>query len=93
MARTILKDEDWSKIRPLLPMNKSRAGRPPKNHRLMLEGICWILRTGAPWRDLPAEFGPWQSVYYRLREWSKKGVWEQIWAVLKKRIRQRITYD
>jgi transposase len=50
----------------------------------MLEGICWILRTGAPWRDLPAEFGPWQSVYYRLREWSKKGVWEQIWAVLKK---------
>jgi transposase len=92
MARTILKDEDWSRIKPLLPVN-NRAGRPPKNHRLMIEGICWILRTGAPWRDLPAEFGPWQSVYYRLREWSKKGVWEQIWAVLKKRIGQRITYD
>lgn len=93
MARTIIRDEDWLRIEPLLPNNDNKAGRPPKNPRVMLEGICWILRTGAPWRDLPEEFGPWQSAYYRLSDWSKKGVWEQIWEILKKRIRQRITYD
>ena len=85
MARTILRDEDWTKIEPLLPISKNKVGRPSRNHRLMLEGICWILRTEAPWRDLPVEFGPWQSVYYRLREWSKKDIWKQIWAVLKKK--------
>ena len=93
MPRMILKNDDWARIEPLLPISKNRVGRPPKNHRLMIEGICWVLRTGAPWRDLPAEFGPWQSVYSRLREWSKKSTWERIWAILKKRIRQRITYD
>jgi transposase len=93
MTRTVLKDEDWGKIKLLLPVSKNGVGRPPKDHRLMLEGICWVLRTGAPWRDLPKEFGPWESVYYRLRDWSKKGIWEDIWRVLKKRIRQRVTYD
>ena len=53
MARKILRDQDWKKIEFLLPSQQGKQGRPRKDDRLMIEGILWILRTGAPWRDLP----------------------------------------
>lgn len=53
-------------------------GRKPKNHRLVLDGIFWIARTGSPWRDLPEEFGKWYSVYRQFRRWTLAGLWEQI---------------
>jgi transposase len=92
MARTMIRDEDWAKIEHLLPQKKSRRGRPSINNRIIVEGILWVLRTGAPWRDLPGSFPPWKSVYTRFWRWSKIGVWDEVWKHLKKRCRPRITY-
>ena len=55
-----------------------RRGRKAENLRLRIEAILWILRTGAPWRDLPSFFGPWQSVYSCFRRWTKSGLWQTI---------------
>lgn len=63
MKRHELSDEQWATICPLLPARTARTGRPPRDPRLIWNGIFWILRTGAPWRDLPERFGPWQTVY------------------------------
>src|SRR5690606_39118567 len=64
-----------------------RRGRECDNMRLRIEGILWILRTGAPWRDLPALFGPWQSVYDRFRAWTANGLWASILTGLSARAR------
>lgn len=78
-------DEQWERLKSLLPPEKSgKQGRPPKSNRLMLNGILWILRTGAPWRDLPKRFGPWQSVYSRFRRWAQRGVWTKVFEELSK---------
>ncbi|MGX8706556.1 MAG: transposase [bacterium] len=59
-------------------------GRPGKDDRLMLNGILWILGTGAPWRDLPECYGPWQTVYKRFAKWQKEGIYEAILEELSK---------
>lgn len=79
--RHALTDDQWREINPLLPI-RDGPGRPSKNHRLVIDGIVWILRTGAPWRDLPQQFGPWKSIYSRFRRWTRAGVWQQIHARL-----------
>ena len=84
MTRKMLRDQDWEIIRPLLPTQKGKQGRPRKDDRLMIEAILWVVRTGAPWRDLPPDFGSWKSVYTRFRTWTRFGVWEILWNVLKK---------
>jgi transposase len=61
---------------------RARSGRKPTNHRLVLDGIFWIARTGSPWRDLPEEFGKWSSVYRQFRRWTLAGLWEQIMEAL-----------
>ena len=61
MSRGALSDEQWERQRPLLPSQRPRTGRPAKDHRTMLNGILWLLRTGAPWRDLPSRYGPWRA--------------------------------
>ena len=76
MARKILTDEQWNRIRPLLPPQRRKTGRPAKDHRAMVEAILWIDRTGAPWRDLPEEFGPWQSIATRFYRWVEAGIWD-----------------
>ncbi|SCA63616.1 hypothetical protein SCG7086_AX_00130 [Chlamydiales bacterium SCGC AG-110-P3] len=53
---------------------------------MVLEGILWIFRTGAPWRDLPPEYGPWSSCYNRFNRWRAKGIWERVWNALKDEI-------
>jgi transposase len=75
MKRGELTDSQWAKLRPLLPPQRSgKAGRPPHNHRRMLDGMLWVLRTGAPWRDLPRRYGPWASVACRFYRWRRQGV-------------------
>ena len=69
-----LTSAQWARIEPLLPSASKKGGRPQKPHRPVVEAMLWILRTGAPWRDLPSAYGPWQSVYTRFSRWSKKGV-------------------
>jgi transposase len=56
-------DAQWDFLEPLIPTHAAKTGRPPSDPRRMLNGIMWILRTGAPWRDLPERFGPWQTAY------------------------------
>ena len=73
-----LTDDHWTALAPLLPPQRPRTGRPAKDHRTVLNGILWILRTGAPWRDLPERDGPWQTVYSRFRRWREAGIWEQV---------------
>lgn len=76
-------DEQWARLEPLLPAQKPATGRPAKPHRAVLEAILWVLRTGAPWRDLPAQdYGPWQTAASRFYRWRHAGVWERILAAL-----------
>jgi transposase len=81
-----LTDEQWERIKPLLPPQKPPIGRPAKDHRLIINGILWILKTGAPWRDLPERYGSWRTVYSRFYRWSKNGIWERIFSALQQRI-------
>jgi len=91
MARKIITEEMWKRIRPLLARHKN--GRPRKEDRHMMEAILWVHRTGAPWRDLPEEYGPWKSVYTRFSRWTQQGVWDRMLTILKKRLRPRVVYD
>jgi transposase len=84
MAREVLTDEQWEQIRPLLPPQTQKTGRPAKDHRTVVQAILWIDRTGAPWRDLPQEFGPWQSIATRLYRWTEAGVWDHVLAELQR---------
>src|SRR5215468_8544910 len=80
-GRHALTDAEWQRLEPLLPTNKKR-GHPFKPHRPVVDGILWILATGAPWRDLPERFGPWQTAYDRFNRWRRSGLWEKALAAL-----------
>ena len=82
MARTYITDYIWNIIVLMLPPETGGKGRPCKPHRNILEGIIWRLRTGAPWRDVPEEFGPWQTIYTRFHRWSRNGLLEPILKAL-----------
>ena len=77
-----LTDDQWAALRPHLPPQRSATGRPARDHRTVVEGILWRLRTGAPWRDLPERYGPWQSAYTRFRRWQAAGVSDRALAAL-----------
>ena len=74
-------DDLWNESERVIPPRPSRerGGRPPANDRVLLNGMLYILRTGAPWREMPEKYDPWQTVYDRFAEWKKAGVFEQIW--------------
>ncbi len=80
MLRSELSDEQFALIEPLLPRQRrpGKAGRPFLPHRRMLEGIFWIHRVGAPWRDMPTEYGNWSTVYERFRRWRMSGLFQKI---------------
>ncbi len=82
MIRTVLTDAQWERIAPLLPGKKGDPGRSGDDNRRSLEGILWIVRTGAPWRDLPDAFGNWFTVWKRFRRWALKGVFEKVFKAL-----------
>ncbi len=84
MSRRDLTNEQWERLRPLLPPQKPKTGRPAADHRTILNGILWILRTGAPWRDLPECYGPWQTVASRFYRWRKVGLWGRILDALQR---------
>lgn len=83
MSRHKLSDKSWERIKDLLPPERSgKRGRPAKDNRQIVNAILWILRTGSPWRDLPEEYGSWNSVYSRFRRWTERGIWQKVFAQL-----------
>ena len=79
---SVLTDEMWARVEPLLPPLKAAMGRPMKDHRLLVEGAIYRARTGVPWRDLPTQFGPWQTVWKRHHRFSRDGTWDHVLAEL-----------
>lgn len=77
MVRHRLTDEQWNLIKDVFPP-PANTGRPPRCRRVILDGILWILRTGAPWRDLPKEFGPWKTVWDLFDTWNSDGTLNEI---------------
>lgn len=82
MKRHEVTDDQWELIHPILPQRTATTGRPRSDPRVMLNGILWNLRTGAPWRDLPERFGPWQTVYDHFVKWRKDGVYDRVLETL-----------
>ncbi len=82
MRRHELTDEQWELVGPMLPQKVARTGRPPADRRVMLDGILWTLSTGAPWRDLPDRFGPWQTVYDYFANWRREGIFAGVLEAL-----------
>lgn len=77
-GRGDLSSQQWQRLEPLLPAQKPQVGRPANDHRTTINGILWVLRTGAAWRDLPERYGAWQTVSGRFYAWQKNGVWQRI---------------
>ena len=77
-----LTDAEWDRVRPLLPPQRPPTGRPRHDHRTILSGIVWVLRTRSSWRDLPLEFGKWETAYKRYRLWQDTGLWPRLLALL-----------
>jgi transposase len=93
MERHELTDEQWSLVEPHLLLSAARIGRPPRDRRTLLNGIFWILCTGAPWRDLPERFGPWQTAYDHFRKWRKIGIFARIIEALQIKLDQQGLID
>jgi transposase len=74
----ILSDAAWERIRPLLPPQKPSTGRPRHDHRVVLGGILAVVLTAASWREMPAEYGKWETAYKRYRLWCDEGRWSRI---------------
>jgi transposase len=74
VARFDLTDAEYAILEPLLPEQPIRGGQW-RDHRQVINGICWVKRTGSPWRDLPERYGPWKTVYERFRCWAQDGTW------------------
>ncbi|WP_254885245.1 IS5 family transposase [Salipiger sp. HF18] len=77
-----MSDEEWAFFERIILAVRAPNGRKPTNHRLVLGGVFWIARTGAPWRDLPEEFGKWSSVYRQFRRWTRAGLLEDVMDAL-----------
>ena len=77
-----LSDPLWQQIAPLLPAQKPARGRPAVAHRRLLEGLLAIMRTGVPWREMPAAYGSWHTAYSRYQRWCQDGRWDRICAIL-----------
>lgn len=77
-----LTEEQWRRIEDLLPAERGRVGRPPRPNREMVNAVLWVLRSGAPWRDLPDRYPNWKSVHTRFLRWSRSGVWKRVLEAL-----------
>lgn len=82
MRRHEIPEEQWERIKDLLPGKKGDPGVTAQDNRLFLNAVLWIGRTGAPWPDLPERFGKFNSVWRRFDRWAKKGVWERVFRAL-----------
>ena len=81
-GRFVPADRMRGRIEDMLPGRRGSPGRTAADNRLFLEAVLWRARTGSPWRDLPEEFGNWNSVFKRFRRWARKGVFDSIFKVL-----------
>jgi transposase len=72
-----LTDEQWARLAPLLPASRG-PGRPCHDHRRMLNGMLWVVRSGAPWRDLPERYGKFKTVHARFTRWRRDGTWDHV---------------
>lgn len=91
-----LTNEQWERIAPLIPPSKGGQvgkGRPSTPPREVLDGILWILRTGAPWKDLPDRYPPYQTCHRWFQRWRKDGVFERLLAALAEDLRDRGSID
>lgn len=89
-----ISDRQWSVLEPLLPrQDYSKGGRPRADDRKVLEGIIWILRTGAQWNELPTKFGSPMTCWRRLKNWQQQGVWDKIWKHLLKELEKEKKID
>ncbi len=82
MLRRELTDAQWNRIKDWVPGKATDCGVTGRDNRLFVDAVLWVARTGSPWRDLPSEFGEWNSVYVRFSRWAKKGVWESLFNAL-----------
>lgn len=83
MRRYELTNEEWNRIKDLLPPeNTGKKGRPCKDNRIMLNGMLWIARSGCQWRELPEYYGKWQGLYTRFRKWRDNGTLEKVFRAL-----------
>jgi len=82
LIRRELTSAQWRRIEQLVPGKDGDKGRHGEDNRLFVDAVLWIARSGAPWRDLPEEFGNWNSVFQRFRRWAKKGVWQRVFNAL-----------
>lgn len=73
-----ISDHIWELLEPHLPGSKGKVGRPAENNRNFINGVLWILRTGAPWRDLPPDYGDWKNTHRRFTRWRDSGMWEKL---------------
>jgi transposase len=73
-----LTDELWARISPLLPPQQPSTGRPANDHRTLLAGMFWVMRTGSSWRELPEHYGSWQTLHSRYQRWRAAGIWQRI---------------
>jgi transposase len=79
-------DEQWALIAPFVTKEAASTGRPLRDARQMLNAVLWILRTGAPWRDLPERYGPWQTVYEYFNSWRADGTYDKVLEALQIRL-------
>ena len=77
-----ISDHSWGLLEPHLPGSKGRVGRPASDNRLFINAVFWILRTGAPWRDLPPDLGDWKNTQRRFSRWRERGEWERLLEIL-----------
>ena len=82
VKRYELSDAQWERIKDLLPGKAGDPGRTGKDNRLFVNGVLWVLRSGAHWHDLPERYGKWKSLHTRFARWARNGVWERVFKVL-----------
>src|SRR2546428_11341091 len=82
MNRHDLTNTQWERLQSLLPPQNPDPARPAADHRRILNGILWLLRTGAPWRDLPERYGCWSTIASRFYRWRKAGIWARLFAAV-----------
>ncbi len=82
MERHSISEEKYDRIRYLFPAEEGKVGRRPQDTRRFVNAVLYILGTGCPWRDLPAEFGPWNTVFKRFSNWCRLGIWNSIMQAL-----------
>lgn len=84
-----LSNQQWNVVQSHIPQPARKFGRPRRNDRDILDGILWILRTGAPWKDLPGRYPPYQTCHRRFQEWTRRGVFTRIISTLAQDLEER----